>query len=740
MTVYDGTKVYSPSSSYVWEQARIEVTRSGTTFTIKRYVYARSTGINDPQTSVATGSTPGGSDAFTANQPDSWQLISTHTFEGTPGSSYTFGHYIDKATIYFSPSTSPSVTSGSWFVPYLSPETPSTPTVTRNSDTSHTLNWTCNASSQARVQNQYIQRRYWTGSAWSSWSTISTKTTDRTSDTAESYTDTTTVANRVYQWRIVAQNSTAQTASGTSERAYTTPAALTGVTATKTESGDIELTFAYPSTSYVPDGHVLIEESQDGGAFATLTTVAGRPATYTHSSPSTSVTHQYRASFVVDAVDGTGDGLASATVLSGTVTLAAPPDAPTGLAPNGTAKDATDEQTLTWVHNPTDTSPQSKFQIRHRASSGDSWTEETAVESSTASWALAADTFSNGASSEPEWAVRTWGEHEDPSDWSATATIPMRDKPTWTINDPADGATLTGSTLTMAGTYYQAQGLAMSTVERTLLDSEDEVLEVLTSGDTFATAVEDGADYTVSVRTRSSSGQWSDTVTAAYSVDYLPPADVTLELEFDRDTGSMLLVLSADDPVTDVTVAATSAHVDRRVDGGAYTRITGEAIDLSAGFAAIDDRTCPVEGMVEYRVTAVSDSPSTAVMDPVSIEPAEDTYFYLSTGAAFSDVIRLWANPELSTSTGVARELVDIGREYPVMLAGSLVSDSTRSPFMFDQADVEQLRTIARSQTLHLLRGPGTHVLGALGTVPITEHSPAPQYAQTTIQMTRTGD
>lgn len=627
MTIIEGTKIYSPSNSYVWEQAGIEITGDGTPFTIKRYARAHSSGINDPQTSNATGSSPGGDDAFTMNVSDAWKLISTATFNGTPGSSYTFGHSIDKATIYFSPSTSPSVSSSGHSVPYLVPSAPGIPSVSRVSDTQQSLSWSRNATSTAPYSSQQIQRRVYANGAWGSWATIKTGL----SGSATSYTDNTTQYDRIYQYRVVAVNSSGSATSGASGNVYTTPASPSSVTATKTETGDILVTVDPNQNSSAVE--VVIQHSiDDGSNWSALVTLAAGTSnvTRTHEDPDPADTHRYRAQIVIDSSSAeAGDNLTSGWVESLTVELATPPNPPTGLAPT-TPWDATEDRTLSWVHSSPDTAPQSAFQLLHRAVGDTVWNDTGKITSAASAWDLLADTYSNGEA--VEWQVQTWAQHEDPSGYSATSTFSFFDRPTIAFSTPEEAVDVPSAALSPAWTFYQEQGQAQAAWKLTLILAGSTLETKPGTGtattDDLATRLEDGTAYTLRGEVQASSGLWSLPVEVTFPVAYLPPPNAALLAEYVRESGSVTITITPEPTEDGVTDVATTATIYRAIDGAdTYVTVLDQVALADVGSTVASDPVPTIAGANQYRVvlfTALGASaiatgwPTALVEDPDS--------------------------------------------------------------------------------------------------------------------------
>lgn len=539
--------------------------------------------------------------------------------------------------------------------PYVAPNAPGTPSVSRNSDTSHSLSWSRNATTAGPYTSQRVQRRVYTSSGWGAWSNRA-----NVSGTATSYTDTGTVANRVYQYRIQAVNSAGSRNSSASVLAYTTPATPSSVVASRLASDDIRVRIT--PNQVTPNVNFQIQHSANGGSYTTLATISGGTSAvnYTHTSPSAGDTHRYRVRAVINSSGSQGHGLVSGYRTSGTVELASPPLAPTDLhaLPDMAAHPADEPVTLSWEHRPTDGSWQESFQLRHRLAGTSTWTTtaiiDTPGEIGGGGYTLPADTYATGDI--VEWQVRTWGPHPNPSPYSATAQLSFAAPPTVAISAPEDGGVVEDSTLTTEWSYFHEGDSAQVTWRAVLADADDMTIETregqgAASSVTFDTPVDDATDYMVHVRVRSALGMWSEWDTVHFSVDYLPPApaDIT-EVEWDRDSGTVALDIEpgAWDDVTSVEPVAVTVH--RSHDGGDTWELLFRELPLGGGITALVDTTPPTRGELLYRATAISAIPSVLVGEPVAITVNETAYAYLGYGPGFSNILTFYGNLKRSTT------------------------------------------------------------------------------------------
>ena len=128
--------------------------------------------------------------------------------------------------------------------PVAAPIAPGSPTVSRNSDTSHSLSWSRGSQTAGPYASQQVLRRTLANGVWGASSVIA-----NVSATATSYVDTTTVANRAYQYQIRATNASGTATSGNSTVAWTTPGVPTNQKAAKNAAGDIVVSWAEPTSA-----------------------------------------------------------------------------------------------------------------------------------------------------------------------------------------------------------------------------------------------------------------------------------------------------------------------------------------------------------------------------------------------------------------------------------------------------------------------------------------------------------
>lgn len=578
--------------------------------------------------------------------------------------------------------------SESYVVPARPYELPAAPTgiaVARTSDTSHTVTWTNNPSTAAPYESIEVLRST-NGLPWASIATLP--------GGASSYTDTTTVGDRAFSWLVKARNSSgfADAGSGT---VYTTPAAPGTPTAEKIGTN---IVLSFSNTASYDEG-VRVYESQGGGAFTLLATVAGADLTsWTHVSPDASVTHAYK----VSTYRGTLESAQSAA--SNTVQLLAAPNAPTNLGPS-VVRDATEDVTLTWRHNPVDTTAQTAFQLRHRPVGSSTWTTVT-VTSASSSWVMPGGTYANPVA--VEWQVATKGQHADYSPWSATATLPSSARPTATIAAP--GAVVDRSTVTVEWAYYDAEGKAQASWQVDLLNATGAVVESTAGAGaaaavTLGTRVPDGSSWTVRVTVQDADGMWSLPDTAAFTVAYaLPPTPVVSGV-WDAAAGSVTVTVTVADP-GDGEVAADHVDLYRANNNGPWTLIaTGLPINTT-----VTDWAPATVGTVAYRADAISTLPSSATSSPLTVTVGGTEAVFVSGGPGMAHVCRTGSAPEVSEQGGRVRVLRRFaGRDFPLEFSGEarervLTLNAVLVPGV--DSDPEDWRELGDLPGPHLWRDP----------------------------------
>ena len=563
------------------------------------------------------------------------------------------------------------------------PAATSAPTVSRTSDTSHSLSWTRGYQAAGPYASQEILRRSLVGGSWSAYSVLAS-----VSSTATSFVDTATVANAAYSYVVRATNSAGSTLSPASSTVWTTPGAPTSASAAKDSAANIVVTWAPPSST--PGSAYLTyevsESTDDGSTWTVLTTTALNVLTWTHSSPNAAVPHLYRVRAVNGTVGDVGSGLSSSYSVTNSVQLLTTPSAPTGLTntPAGTA-DRAQPIVLTWQHNPIDSTPQTKYTLQHRAAGTSTWTTVGPVTSSVSSYTLAAGSYPTGTAI--EWQVMTWGLFPAGSAYSAVSTVQISTIPGVSIAAPAPDSVIHATSVTVSWAFSDPDGDAEGAWEATLVHSGSDI-EVLSGSDgatstTFTTRLSDGGSYSVRVRVRDSRGLWSTPDTRAFTVAYpFPPTPSITSSLWNWMEGTIELTISAP-PASESEVPSVHLEIWRSIDDGPYERLVSNL--PPDRFTTYVDFTPTVDGKNTYVVLSVSGLPSSAqsmTTDPaatiITPQPGDGRPgIFLSAGPNFTRAARLATEITIDTSRLRERVLQSYaGRPLPVEHSGEHITET----------------------------------------------------------------
>jgi hypothetical protein len=592
------------------------------------------------------------------------------TYGSSPGNR-TFTATISGAVNGVTPTV--SVTMAIPARPVNGPDAPTGATLVRNSDTSATLTWTPHPTGPNPYTSQTISMRRWDGSV--TWTEASWSIVASVSAGATSYTRTGLSANHPYQLSVRAENNFGSSDWDDSNVIFMTPAAPSDVASvTNTTGSAITTTWTDNSYTYPSTGTWTIQRSVAGGAYANVGTVSAKtPTSFTDNSPGAG-TNQYRVAAVVGA-------LQSAYATGNLVAAPTPPLAPTLLVPDGIFVDfVNDVVVFSWQYNAGGTgAAQTHFTIEKSIDSGANWTAlgtATNVASGTASFSLPAGTLSNGV---PYlWRVRTEGiVSAGFGANSASASVQGSTKPTVTLSLPT--ATTNTIPIRAQWTFAQAELRPQIAYQALLYDSTGTILleeingfdATSTVGFTYATVT--GNSYVVKVRAQSSAGIWSNYSTVTTSFILLPPALPTATGVYQACTGTVLLHFSPGTVIPGTNVALESITVERRVAGGDW-------VILATGLLIPTDflDTLPLtNGLNEYRITARSATPSTAVAPILSVQGTDGAaagdplWAWISYGDNFEFDLRVHGDLTISETTGrVKAEQHFLGRAKPVALVG----------------------------------------------------------------------
>lgn len=652
------------------------VTHTSTSVVVTYLVYTENQhNYDDFQTLTFGGSYNGAATLDYNNQAASGSgavLRATKTYTYTyPGGSFgsspatlTFSTTVSGAYNAVSPSHSVTVTIPAR--PYGAPAAPTAAAVARVSDTKQTVTWTNNATAGEPYTNVEVWRST-DGGAYVQIATVGAVAT---------YSDATTTLGHRYQYRVRATNPVGQSAYAMTGTVDTTPPAPGTPTAVKQATGDIVVTWT--NTASWTAG-VEVWHAANGVWDASPLVTLGVVTSYSHTSPSASVTHTYRLRNV-----GSG-GLTSAySGASNVVQLLTAPLAPTALSPSSVARDARIAIDLSWQYNSADTTAQKKFEIQYRVDGG-AWTSMGAITSASTLRTIVGGTWTNGTSL--EWQVRTWGSYVDPSPWSTSALITLSTPPVVTITSPESGPLWATSKLTATWSYYDADGTAQSAWYATLRTQSGVGLEYKSGSGTattatFAYALANLSTYRVDVAVKDSAGMLASQ-SRIFSVSYALPMVPSLAVDWRPEEAATYLTVTT--PAT-VSPAVDTDHVEvwRSVDGGVTWALVDPAV--SSG-ATVVDAVPPLGVPVSYRAVAVSAIPSVATSAPQTVQTDGCAHVWLNAGPGFGTSVRLQSNVVVDIATTPDKTLRTFaGRVSPVEFSAAASSAMVRSRVVRIQA------------------------------------------------------
>lgn len=526
------------------------------------------------------------------------------------------------------------------------PYAPPAATLTKNTDRSHTISWTTNYTSGTGPRpwrGVYVER--W-DNVTNAWYRITSLNWDITS-----YTDTSTVPDRQYTYRVQSYNGTGTSSYTTTTSSWTTPTAHTSLSWAK-DGADVVLSWAKASTLNVT---TEVEESAGGGAWTPRATVPAGTTSWRHANPSTALTHTYRIRPVINGVPG-------AWTTSTVVQLQAPPNAPTQLAPAGGAVNTSSGVQLTWRHNPVDGANQTAYQIRHRRQGG-AWTTGPQTIASLPLANLSASTYSNGGVP-VEWEVRTWAAHADPSPWSATAAFQPSAPPQVTIQTPTDPHPT--SSLDIAWTYHDPEATTQAGYRVEVLAGGQIIWSRAASGPattiTPPVTLANETTYQVRVAVQDGHGMWSSTATRTFTTAFLQPPTPLLVVAFDDPTGAATITIT--NPADPAAAQATHNTLLRSLDAGTTWHTLDELVPLNT---TITDPTPHAHGTTLYAAIAWSALPSSAPSAAHQLVTSS-CWLYLNGPGT---VARMKANPTIDLTAGRAKVLHRFaGRTAPLEYLG----------------------------------------------------------------------
>lgn len=517
-----------------------------------------------------------------------WPAVNSGSGGGFATGTYVIGHAADgtaqvqvSASHVGSSGPTSTATTGADALPVI-PQTPapiSGGAATRVNDGQINVSWTNNSTAAAPYSNVKIYRTT-DGGGWANIATLGVVT---------SYTDTGVAGDHKYRYGMNAVGANGvEVGGGESPDIWTSPDVPSNLTATKLAGGNIRL--AWTNNVGYSEYTTRIEESQNGGAFTEIASVASGVATWDHIAPIASNTHKYRIRARTSSGATLNSGYSADSAL---IVLLSTANAPSGLAPSGATFDATEAIVFTWTHNPADGTPQSKYQLQYKIGAG-AFVTVGPTTSTVRSYTMPASTVTNGQTI--TWHVATAGENGTLSAYSADSVFTTQNRPTSTISAP--GSSITQSKVTATWTYFQSQGSAQSAwhaylyKKGALSDYSDATLVGESSGSgttssfVFPTTLLDGQTYAVQVFVTSASGLTSvaaGTPRKEFVVTYLPPADATLTASHDSYYGRTVVTVTG--AGANPSGPALNSNPYFETDASGYFLKAGATFDRGTAFA-----------------------------------------------------------------------------------------------------------------------------------------------------------
>ena len=624
---------------------------------------------------------------------------------------------------YPSLSSGSASTSGSMALTTLTvaPGTPTSPTLTRNSDTQMTLKWTRNEATNG-VATGFAVQTSTNGAAMAAAGSIQPASTVTLA----------TAANRKVTARVQASNSKGTSAwSATSNAIWTTPAAPTGVSAVKNADNSVTVTWT-PKAAYSEHQHI-VQHGVVGSNNAitwdsgTLGTVAGGTSTFKHSNPPTTQVHVYRVAAQTTATPT----LTSAYTQSNSIQLLTAPNAPTLKTLPQTAN-KTVALTVTWTHNPVDSTAQTAYQIQYSTDAGKTWTTVAKTTSTTSSWTIPANQW--GGNTALTVRVRTWGlattggsDSTGASAWSNQSTVTFKTPPVASITSPANNAVVTQAALIVTVGFTQAESATPVRATITLTDvTANKVLETLNTttlpSTRMATRLIDGGTYKLTATALDSNGLTSAASAAStFTVDYTDPVPADVTATYLPDSGSGQIDIDIAAPVGASQTTTVSITVSRIVNGVSELMVDHFAVP-SGGHITLIDPIPALDGETSYQITSWSQD-GAAVTVETSMTAFEGRWCYCNTGPGWQYGIRFWGNLALGSTPARDMALVTAAqRARPIALFGAagggtftLAGSATIPADDDDGSSIEQIEDFLLTADTVCYRDPtGRRIFGAM--------------------------
>lgn len=539
------------------------------------------------------------------------------------------------------------------------PNVISSASVTRNNDNSQTINWSNDQNGDRPYNGIWVDRWDNVANSWYNIGNVGGGTT--------SFTDTSTIANRTYQYRVIPYNEVGSASSHTyTSTIKTTPEAPSNVVASRSGT-TVNLTWVNGATNETAVKIQSREYTTSWGAWGDETSLGADSTSWNDTTPYAIGQYRVRTEHAT---------LQSSYVESNQIVTIVAPNAPTNLQPNLIPINGSSSNTFTWTHNPVDGTSQTKYSIRYRVVGG-SFPGTPQINNqvgTVSSHSFPSGTFTNG--NDYEWQVATYGQSTNMSPWSSTSIFYARALPVATITKPTID-NYTTSNLSMIWTYTQSNNSNQKYYIAKLKSDSGVVLENkegttdLASGQIqtlyFTYNLSNNTNYTVTLQVQESKGSWSTEVSVSFLTAFYTPSTPTITASFDSEIGKT--VVNIVNPSPSGTEVATSYNkLYRSVDNINWDLV---ATNIPINTSVIDSIP-KLNGNNYYKVEAVSSTPTIATSTTIDVITNMIGCYILNAGENFQDYIILKGDTSLKEIHNIERKLRNFeGRTYPVRFQGT---------------------------------------------------------------------
>lgn len=544
------------------------------------------------------------------------------------------------------------------------PGVPTGVSLRRDSDTQSTGTWTRNEPSNG-VAKTIIAQTQVNGAAWTQVASVN----------AVSSLVISSAANRKTVLRVQAVNTAGSSAwSSASTPVWTTPAAPTGVAASRDTTGGIQVGFT-SNVAYSEHQHVIQHGITDGGTAlvwdpSPLVTLPAGVTTWTHNAPSGGAIHIYRVAAKTTDVSG----LQSVWASSNQVVLIAAPNPPALTVPQTAAANRVFD--LVWSHQPIDTTAQTFYEAQWSTDGGTTWVGTGKTASTMSSRSFPTAQWAPGQT--VSFRVRTWGQattggsdNTGGSAWSTLGVCQFWSAPLVAIITPTSGTPINQSTLDVALSFSQPQGatLVQATIDLyqdgTLIET---VLTTTPAGTRLATKLVNGATYQLKVTARDSNNLVSDQVAVVFTVEYASPPAPQVDVAYLPESGWAQLNI-AFPPPGGGEVPGVAYTITRTINNTPVVLWGPVLID---GPVTVMDTTPTINGVNLYEVTTWS-AENSGQTTADALETTETRRVFIARGEndGWVDQISFVGNLKLGLQSSRNTTLQPMSSQYnPVAMFG----------------------------------------------------------------------